>query len=402
MHHDSHARVNGLRVGYIKNFADRAFADHIIPSGLIRSWATAGELVTEAAKRTAHQVDITTKRGRKTDMRHVSHAWTKGLRVGFSALTLAAAATLGTATAQAEPITMTVTSLYAEAKPQTQVWVRFGELMEEMLPGQFEVNVITDGALGGEKEEAEGILLGSITGSLSTIANLTTWVPEGALFDMPFMFRSHDHIDAVMAGDIGQEMKALYKAQGFTVLSFVTYGSRNVISKEPITSPADVDGQTMRVLPSQLHVDLWSSLGANPTAVPITEAYGALETGVVDYMDMTKSGYDALKLFEVAPYLTETNHIWALGVMYFDNNFYDGLTDEQKDAFQKAADQSTDYFNELAAAAQDVSMANTMALGAEIVETDLTLWQAAMEPFWESYADNVGGIDRIRAVVDTE
>lgn len=297
---------------------------------------------------------------------------------------------------------LTVTSLYAQEKPQTKVWVRFGEILDEKLPGQFKVNIITDGALGGEKEEAEGILLGSISGSLSTIANLTTWVPEGALFDMPFMFRDQEHINKVMKGPIGEEMKALYKDKGFTVLSFVTYGSRNVISKDPIESVTDVQGKTMRVLPSELHVDLWSSLGANPTAVPITEAYGALETGIVDYMDMTKSGFDALKLYEVAPNLTETNHIWALGVMYFGNNVYDGLTDEQKAVFQEAADEATDYFDELAAAEQDASMEKTMSMGAKIIPTDLSGWQAAMEPFWASYAEKVGGMDRIRAIVETK
>lgn len=315
---------------------------------------------------------------------------------------LALAMTLGAGAAHAEAVTLTVTSLYAQDKPQTQVWVKFGEILDEKLPGEFEVNIVTDGALGGEKEEAQGILLGSISGSLSTIANLTTWVPEGALFDMPFMFRDQAHIDAVMNGPIGQEMKALYRAEGFTVLDFITYGSRNVISKDPIASVNDVKGKTMRVLPSELHVDLWASLGANPTAVPITEAYGALETGVVDYMDMTKSGFDALKLFEVAPNLTETNHIWALGVMYFSNTVFDSLTDAQKAVFQDAAAEASDYFDQLAAAEQDASMEKTLANGAAIVETDIAEWQTAMEPFWQSYAEKVGGMERIRAVVETQ
>ena len=314
------------------------------------------------------------------------------------ALTLAFVSTQ----AHAEAKRVTVTSLYAADKPQTLVWVKFRELLEERLPGQFDLRIITDGALGGEKEESEGILLNSINGSLSTIANLTTWVPEGALFDMPFMFRNQAHIEAVMKGPIGQDMKALYKAKGFTVLDFITYGSRNVIAKAEITSVDDVKGKTMRVLPSELHIDLWKSLGANPTAVPITEAYGALETGVVDFMDMTKSGFHALKLFEVAPNLTETNHIWALGVVYFGNNFFDSLTEEQQAVFQEIASEAADYFDELAAAEQDKSMEKTLGQGAKIIKTDLAAWQKAMEPFWTSYADKVGGMDRIRAVVDTK
>jgi TRAP-type transport system periplasmic protein len=136
--------------------------------------------------------------------------------------------------------------------------------------------------------------------------------------------------------------------------------------------------------------------------VPITEAYNALQTGVVDYMDMTKSGYQALKLFEVVPYLTETNHIWSLGVMYLGKPYWDGLTAEQQAVLQAAADESIPYFNELAAAEQAASLARTVEGGAEVVQPDAAAWQAAMAPFWESYADKVGGMARIQSIVETQ
>jgi TRAP-type transport system periplasmic protein len=140
---------------------------------------------------------------------------------------------MGAAMAQsAKPFTVSV--IYGPDKPQAKVWYRFRDIVNEKVPGQFDIKVVTDGALGGEKETTEGIRLGSVHGALSTLANLTTWVPEGALFDMPFMFRDGEHIDKVMAGPIGDEYKQFYENQGFKVLGFITYGSRQVISKEPI------------------------------------------------------------------------------------------------------------------------------------------------------------------------
>lgn len=322
-------------------------------------------------------------------------------QAAFAAVAAVSLVAAGQAAAQA-PKTLTVSVIYGPEKPQSKVWYRFRDLLEEKAPGQFDVKVVTDGALGGEKETTEGVRLGSIQGALSTLANLTTWVPEGALFDMPFMFRDMAHIEKAMTGPIGDEYKSLYEDQGFKVLGFIVYGSRHVISKEPIRTPDDVKGKKMRVLQSPLHIDLWSSLGANPTPVPITEAYNALQTGVVDYMDMTKSGYQALKLFEVVPYLTETNHIWSMGVMYLGKPFWDGLTPEQQAAVQEAADAAIPYFNELAAAEQEASLAKTVEAGAEVVKPEIAAWQSAMAPFWESYADKVGGMDRIKAIVDIE
>ena len=158
----------------------------------------------------------------------------------------------------------------------------------------------------------------------------------------------------------------------------------------------------MRVLPGELHIALWRFLGANPTAIPITEAYSALETGVVDFMDMTKSGYDALKLYEVAPDITETGHIWAVGVMYFSNSYFDELTEPQQIAFQEAATEATAYFNELAAKEQQQGLDVAIAGGAHVIETDLTEWRDAMDTFWKDYADEVGGIERLQAIANTK
>ena len=294
------------------------------------------------------------------------------------------------ATAAGKPLTISV--IYGPDKPQAKLWFHFRDEVEQALPGAFDFRIVTGGALGGEKETAEGVRIGSINAAESTLA-------EGALFDMPFMFRNSGHIDRVMAGPIGDEFREKYAAEGFHILGYITYGARNIISKEPIRKPADVRGRKMRVLQSALHVDLWKSLGANPTAVPITEAYNALSTGVVDYMDMTKSGYEALKLYEVVPSFTETSHIWALGAIYMSRDYWQGLTPEQQTVFARAGQSAASFFNELAAREQNISLSKTVQLGASVITPDIRLWQHAM---WESYAPEVGGLARILHIVATE
>lgn len=323
--------------------------------------------------------------------------------VGALVIALGAGSALTAANSvQAAGKPMTISVIYGPQKPQAKIWLRFKQLVDRRLPGQFNIKVVTNGALGGEKETTEGIRLGSIQGALSTLANLTTWVPEGALFDMPFLFRDADHINAVMTGPIGEDFKKKYEAKGFKVLGFIVYGARHVISKDAIKTPADVKGKKMRVLQSPLHISLWSSLGANPTPVPITEAYNALKTGVVDYMDMTKSGYQALKLYEVVPQFSETGHIWALGAMYVSKRFWDGLTKEQQTVFQATADQVVPFFNEMAAYEQGLALDAAVAKGARVIRPEKAAWQKAMAGFWKSYADKVGGMKKIMAVVNTK
>lgn len=308
---------------------------------------------------------------------------------------------LGAAEAAAQrPVT--VASLLGPDKPETLVWTFVAERLEERLPGQFELRIVTDAALGGEREVAEGARLGSIQGSLSTLANLSAWVPEGQLFDLPFVFRGAGHIERVMAGPIGEDFRERYRAEGFRVLGYVNYGARHLLAKQPLQRPEEVAGQRIRVIQSPLHTRLWAGLGADPTPIPIPEVYNALQTGVVDMMDLTKSAYVGFRLHEVVPYVIETGHIWALGTLFLAEDFFQSLTTEQQQAFLEIGAEAARHFDALMAEDHAASMARAESEGAATVAVDRALWQAAIEPLWADFAGQVGGMDRIRAIVETE
>lgn len=317
-------------------------------------------------------------------------------------VTVAFAGFLPGSAAIANPMTLTIASLLGEDKPETRVWVRFEELLEARLPGQFELRIVTDAALGGEREVAEGIRLGSIHGSLSTLANMSSWVPEAGVFDMPFIFRDDEHIEAAMNGPIGESFKDRFREEGFRVLGYINYGARHLLAKESITLPEEVEGQRIRVIESALHAGLWESLGAQPTPIPIPEVYNALQTGVVDMMDLTQSAYVGFRLHEVVPYLIETGHISALGVIYVAEDFFQGLDEEQQQAFLEIGAEVAPYFDRLMAEDHSTSMEQASAEGARTVTVDREVWREAIEPFWESFADRVGGMERIRRIAETE
>ncbi|MCY7308553.1 MAG: TRAP transporter substrate-binding protein [Rhodoferax sp.] len=303
--------------------------------------------------------------------------------------------------AQAQPVTARIAVIYKEGQPTVVMWNRFRDLIRERTGGQVELQIFPGGQLGGEREVADGMRLGSIQGADSTLAALSSWVPEGQVFDLLFVFRDLAHVEAVTNGAIGERYKPLYRAQGFELLSYITYGARNVVSREPILTPADARGKKIRVLQSPLHIAIWKTLGANPTAIPITETYGALSTGVVDFMDMTKDGFEALKLFEVAPHFVETGHIWSLGGIVFSQRFWQRLSPEQKRIFQTTANEMSGYFNRIQQAEIGKALERTIAKGAKVSQVNQGPWRDAMRPVWEAEASKFGGMENIMSIVNT-
>jgi len=294
-----------------------------------------------------------------------------------------------------------VAVIYKEGQPTVVMWRRIADQIEKETQGRVQFKIYPNGQLGGEKEVAEGMRLGSIQAADSTLATLTAWVPEGALFDLPFVFRDRMHIERVMSGEIGEDYKRKYEAQDFHVLGYIVYGSRDLVSRKAVIRPEDIKGQKMRVLQSPLHIKVWQTLGAEPMPIPITEAYSALDTGVVDLMDMTTDGYEALKLYEVAPYLIETNHIWSIGAIIVAKKFWDSLTAVDQTIIQKAANDAIPFFNGLQADTGAGALNRTREKGAKISQTSREAWQKAMLPVWKEWADKVGGAAAIDAIIKT-
>lgn len=297
---------------------------------------------------------------------------------------------------------LTLASLFGEDKPETRIWRLIEKLVDEKLPGRFRFNLVGSAALGGEKEVAEGLRLGSVQASLSTVSALAGWVPEVQLLDLPFLFRDAAHLRAVVSGPIGAEIKSKLAAQHFIVPDFINYGARHLLTKAPVVRPEQLSGTRIRVIQNQTHRRLWSAFGATPIGLPIPETYDALRNGVAEAMDLTKSAYAGFRLYEVAPFLTETGHIWASGVVYFAAPFWNALTEEEQEVFQEAAAAGAAAFDAWILEDEALSMATAAAQGGEVLQPeDREAWEAGGRSVWGDLAEAVGGMEKIEAARET-
>lgn len=292
-----------------------------------------------------------------------------------------------------------VASLLGEDKPETQVWHRIRDHVEAEMPGAFSFTIVPNAALGGEKAVAEGLRLGSIQASLSTLSTLSSWAPQAGLFDLPFLFRDAAHLAGALAGGHGQELRRQLEAEGFEAPAFIDYGARHLIARRPLAEPAALAGMRIRVIASPLHAALWQGFGALPIALPITDVYNALSTGHVDAMDLTTAAYAGFRLHEVAPHVTLTAHIRAGGAVLFSGRFWTGLDAQEQAALQRAAQAGAQDFAAMMAAEERAAVGVAEAGGAVFhpVE-DRSPWQEPAKGVWQEFAGPAGGMAAVEAV----
>jgi TRAP-type C4-dicarboxylate transport system substrate-binding protein len=144
-----------------------------------------------------------------------------------------------------------------------------GELLAERSNGRLGVKVYPNGALGQERDMIEQVRLGGLDMMRINSAGLNNFVPETIVPVLPYIFRSREHMHAVVDGPIGDEILGAMERQGMVGLAFYDNGMRSIYTAtRPIRTLGDVKGLKIRVQQSDLFVAVMQALGANPTPMP--------------------------------------------------------------------------------------------------------------------------------------
>jgi TRAP-type C4-dicarboxylate transport system substrate-binding protein len=166
-------------------------------------------------------------------------------------------------------------------------------------------------------------------------------IPEAQIFFIPYLLPTD--MDTVIeffreSEAINKDFPKLYSEKGLELLKMYPEGEMVVTANEPITSPKDFNNKKIRVMTNPLLSETYDAFGATPTPLPWGEVYGALQTNMIQGQENPIFWIESGGLYEVSPHLTFTKHGWFTTAMMANQNFYEGLSDEDKKLVQDAAD----------------------------------------------------------------
>jgi tripartite ATP-independent transporter DctP family solute receptor len=319
--------------------------------------------------------------------------------VSATALAVFLAAPLGVAIAQ--EVTLRSADIHPDGYPTVEAVKFFGEELSKATGGRIAVQVFHSAQLGQEKETIEQVKFGVIDLNRVNMGPFNNLVPETLVPALPFVFRDTAHMRAVMDGPVGEEILAAFESQGLVGLAFYDSGARSFYnSKKPIRTVADMAGLKVRVIQSDLFLDMVNAMGANATPMPPGEVYSALQTGVVDGAENNWPSYESFRHFEVAKYYSITQHSLSPEVLVMSKASYDKLSPEDQAAVKTAAKASVAKMRELWEARETVAEEKVRAAGVEVNEVDKAPFVEAMKPIYEKYAGEpklADMVERIRA-----
>lgn len=251
--------------------------------------------------------------------------------------------------------------------------VYFQNLINEKSNGRIYIDLYQDNMLGDDQVATEGVQVGDIAIVVTAASPLVSTWPDYYLYDAPYLFPDRDAaMNVGMFSDLGRQIWAndeLETRGGLKGVGIWENGFRNLTnSVREVKTVADVKGLKLRTMDNDVHLAAWKALGANPSPMAFSELFTALQQKTMDGQENPFAIIVSNKFFEVQPYISKTEHIYAPHIVLMNPDTYKGLPDDLKAIFDECMEEATKKQFEYAISYEETAVKDCEDGGATVTE----------------------------------
>ncbi len=278
----------------------------------------------------------------------------------------------------------------------------FAQKVEQYTQGRYKVQIYPAGQLANDPKAVEQLQLGGIDFTVTGTGTYATHIPTLNLTALPFL------VDSYQQGwklyDESKWMQAQFAKgpeKGFRFLSPFEAGFRSMTTKEPLATPADAKGKKLRSFPNEMMRWQLEAMGFNVQIMPLPEVYLAIQQGVVSGQENPIDTISANKFYEVAPYVTLTQHVYSPIPMTISEKTWQKLSPADREAVSKAAKEASDWSRKEVSSNDDRLLADMTAKGAKVSRPNIAPWREAVKPVYAEATKKYGAdVDAILSDAD--
>ena len=258
------------------------------------------------------------------------------------------------------------------------------------LAGRVRVNVFGSSQLGGDELMLQKLKLGTLDFALpSTIMSST--VDAFVLFEMPYLVQDRAHMRRIEEALVWPVLVPQAEARGYTILAVWENGFRHVTNNtRPVVTPSDLAGIKLRTPRGIWRVKLFQAFGANPSPMPLSEVFVALQTGVMDGQENPLAQIYASKFQEVQAYLSLTGHVYTPAYVTVGAS-WGRLPEDVRQTLRRLAAETQSFVHETAAGMDADFLGELRDAGVEVNDADREAFVRASGGIFEEFGNTVEG-----------
>ncbi|MBQ5954249.1 MAG: TRAP transporter substrate-binding protein [Lachnospiraceae bacterium] len=259
--------------------------------------------------------------------------------------------------------------------------------VSEASKGTIVIEDFPQDALGTSPERAPMLIAGELDISVHALSVFDQYNPKQTIMNAFFMFESWDHYRACQDTDVYRTIVSdLEKAIHATLVSDVYLGRRNMLSKKPIQSLADLKGVKFRVPNEPMPIAAIKALGAAATPVVGPEVYTALQNGTAEATESPAAEIVNRAFYEVINNLTFTAHQYQTYCFFISDPAKARMTEEQYNLITSVIKEVCDEYT-VKQQASEAEAEKFLREKCNCYDIDLTEMRNAVQSIYDDYDD---------------
>lgn len=279
-----------------------------------------------------------------------------------------------------------------------QEWVR---LAKEKSGGKVELQLFPSSQLGSKKDLIEQMMTGSNVITIGDASFLMDYVPDIGIISGPYLADNYDQLFKLTKTDWFKGLEKQLEGKGLHIVSTNwIYGTRHIVSKKPIATPADMQGQKIRVPNNKLFIETIKAMGGIPTPMAWGDTYTALTQGTVEGAENPVPVLFGSKMYESAKNLSLTGHIDLISQWIGGQKFWETLPADVQKAVTDSAEEAGLFMNKQIEAADKDAIAQMKAAGVNVVESDKAAFREAVKGVYQKFPEWSPGLyDKVQGLL---
>jgi TRAP-type transport system periplasmic protein len=290
-----------------------------------------------------------------------------------------------------------------EIQPTGKAALAFAEMVKKKTNGEVIVQVFPNNQLGNNKQMVDNLRQGALDMCTVGLGALAYLNDSFMIMQLPYAFRSQEHIQKAVSGPIGQELKAEFAQKHGILLLAQDWDRmpRHIAGRKPIKTLDDLKGFKVRA-GTLAAINGLKALGASPVDISLNEMYLALQQGVVDGAELPTDYIYEYSIYEVSKYFNQTYHTYGTQMFGINKRVWESLKPDHQKAIQEAVTQTGDYNNQLDASLQSDYLAKLKKAGTVFIDTDVESFRKAIAgqigEIAKNWKDGAKLFERIQAI----
>ncbi len=267
----------------------------------------------------------------------------------------------------------------------------FARRANERLGGTAKVIVFGSSQLGNDNILLQKLKLETVDFGLpSTI--MSSVVDAFGLFEMPYLVKDRQHMGRIEENIFWPKIAPLAEQKGYKIIAVWENGFRHITNNvRPIVVPDDLRGIKLRTPRGRWRVKLFQTFGANPTPMPLSEVFVALQTGVTDGQENPLAQTYGGKFFEVQEYLSLTSHVYSPAYLTVGAKRWAKLPAGMRQTLEHAARETQEFVTTTAEQMDQELLEKLKGSNIQVNTADRASFFEASSPIYEEFMQSVPG-----------